>query len=99
MKTECEMGMVLACQVDACSYNRNLECRAGQIEVGGCEHAKCDTFTTGQIEELETAQPMVANCDVSDCKFNQDARNCQAPAVSLGHHGQHAECDSFVPAM
>ena len=100
MKIECEMGMVLACQVDACSYNRNLECRAGEIEVGSCEqHARCDTFTTQPAEELEAAQPMIAKCDVAGCKFNQDARMCRAPAVSLGHHELHAECDSFVPAM
>ncbi|MCL4473031.1 MAG: DUF1540 domain-containing protein [Actinobacteria bacterium] len=99
MKMECEMGTVLACQVDACSYNRNLECRAGQIEVGGCEHAKCDTFTTEQVEELETAKPMVAACDVAGCKFNENATMCLAPAISLGHHAEHAECDSFVPAL
>lgn len=99
MKTECEMGMVLACQVDSCSYNRNLECRAGEVEVGDCSHARCDTFTTNQVEELETGQAIVASCAVAECKFNQDAVTCTAPAVSLGHHEEHAECDSYVPAM
>lgn len=96
MKMQCEMGMVLACQVEQCSYNQKRECQAGRIEVGDRgTHAACDTFTTTKVEQT-TEQPMVASCDVEICKFNNEEM-CQAPAVSLGHHETHAECDSYVP--
>jgi hypothetical protein len=98
MKMECEIGMVIACQVQECSYNENRECHAGKIQVGDVgTHAACDTFTTAQVEE-QGSQVMVENCDVSKCKFNEHMM-CRAPAVSLGHHETHAECDSYVPEM
>ena len=97
MKMQCEMGMVLACQVEQCSYNRKRECQAGRIQVGDMgTHAACDTFTTEEVQQNQGGQPIVANCDVEACKFNNE-EICQAPAVSLGHHETHAECDSFVP--
>lgn len=98
MKCECEIGMVLACQVEECSYNQGRECRAERITAGDAgSHAACDTFTTGQDAQPHPGQSMVSNCEVSRCKFNDQSGTCDAPAVSLGQHEQHAECDSFVP--
>lgn len=99
MKCECEIGMVLACQVEDCSYNQGRECQAAEISVGGEDgtHAACDTFTTQYEVNKQPGQSMVEHCDITRCKYN-DHEGCQAPAVSLGHHEAHAECDSFVPA-
>lgn len=100
MKCECEIGMVLACQVEECSYNRGRECQAKEVSVGGGDgmHAACDTFTIQENTQPQPGQSTVTKCDMSRCKFNDQAGACQAPAVSLGHHETHAECDSFVPS-
>ncbi|MEW6019493.1 MAG: DUF1540 domain-containing protein [Pseudomonadota bacterium] len=91
------MGMVLACQVEECSYNQGRVCRAGGIMVGDRgTHAACDTFTTEPAEQ-KLAEPMVSDCEVSVCRFNDEAGVCHAPAVSLGRHEGHAECDSYIP--
>ena len=92
-------GMVLACMVEECSWWKNKECHAPKIQVGDA-HPACDTFTTDtQVDQSQESEPLVSACMVQECKFNQQGQNCMAPGITVGHHGNHADCDTYVPMM
>ena len=90
-----EMPPVSKCKVENCFYNRDLQCHAPAINVGG-EHPSCDTFIPQpqHINRAESSQ--VGACHVSQCKFNADLL-CQASGIVVGHHADHADCETFSP--
>lgn len=42
-----------------------------------------------------TDLPLVEDCTVAGCSYNHDG--CHAGAVTIGGHGEHAECATFIP--
>jgi hypothetical protein len=91
MPDTCE-ARVMTCLADGCSYNCREECCAPIIAVGG-EHAACDTFTTGAVEEAQ-GMPGVEACDVLNCHFNASS-TCSASGVTMMIDGTHADCATF----
>lgn len=97
MEMQQQGGMVLACMVEQCSWWNNRQCHAQQIQVGS-SHPSCDTYTTGmQVSQEEISEPPVGTCSVGECKFNRQGQECGAPGITVGHHADHADCDTFVP--
>ncbi|MBE0428379.1 MAG: DUF1540 domain-containing protein [Thermoleophilia bacterium] len=90
-------GLVLSCLVEQCSWWKNRECHAPRIQVGS-EHPTCDTYTTeSQVSQATESEPPVSNCSVQACKFNEQGEQCMAPGITVGHHADHADCDTYVP--
>lgn len=92
-----DASQVLSCAVEQCAYNKNRECHASGISVGG-DHALCDTFTTqvtgvGMSSETTSSVKM---CHADVCKFNKEM-SCMAPGISVGNHMEHADCVTYVP--
>jgi hypothetical protein len=89
------MPPVMRCEVDKCFYNRELQCHAPAINVGG-EHPNCDTFIPQMthINRMETSN--VGACHVNQCKYNKDL-TCSAAGIVVAHHADHADCDTFEP--
>lgn len=90
-----DSGLVLACNVEQCSWWRNRECHAMNISVGDM-HPTCDRYTTAAVDQQDSELPQVDNCLVQQCKYN-DANGCVAPGITVGHHAEHADCETFVP--
>lgn len=86
---------VSKCEVEKCFYNKQLQCHAPAINVGG-DHPNCDTFIPQQqhIGRSDTAN--VGACHVSQCKYNADLL-CNANGITVAHHSDHADCDTFEP--
>lgn len=89
------MPPVAGCDVNECFYNREKNCHAPAINVGG-DHPLCDTFVSqsGHIGRSDTG--MVGACHVRDCRYNSDM-TCSAQAIQVGHHTGHADCVTFAP--
>ena len=88
-----EMPPVSKCDVTNCFYNRELQCHAPAINVGG-DHPICDTFIPqGQhINRLATAA--VGACHVNACEHNKDL-TCHANGIVVAWHAEHADCGTF----
>jgi hypothetical protein len=86
---------VARCEVTDCFYNRDTNCHAPAINIGG-EHPNCDTFipTANHISRME--QGMVGACHVNQCKWNQDL-TCHAANIVVAHHNLHADCETYTP--
>lgn len=89
------MPKVIDCMMMDCSYNRNKECHAMAITVGG-SHPLCDTFMKsskkGGIEDMLGG---VGACKEADCKYNQSLE-CSASGIHVGIHMDHADCSTFM---
>lgn len=97
MEMQQQNGMVLACTVENCAWWKNRQCHAPKIEVGST-HPMCDTFTEQmQVDQADIDEPRVAMCSVQECKFNDQGQECSAPGITVGHHADHADCDTYVP--
>lgn len=91
------MSKIKACEVSDCSYNRNKECHAMAITVGGPETcACCDTYLhapkKGGVADMTGG---VGACKVDSCKFNTSFE-CSAPGITVGLHHGHADCKTFA---
>jgi hypothetical protein len=87
-------GAVLTCTAADCSYNRELECWAPEIKVGGT-HPTCDTFTHLNVPPA-VQESVVASCSIDICDFNDHA-HCAARGVTVSNHTAHADCITFRP--
>ena len=89
------MPLVSKCLVDNCFYNRDNQCHAPAINVGGM-HPSCDTFITQpeHIHRQDTA--LVGACHVKQCRFNADL-TCSAAGIIVSSHADHADCGTFEP--
>lgn len=85
-------GQVLTCMAESCSYNRGEECCAPIVEVGS-DHQVCDMYTTQPVQSAG-AEPMIQDCFVTDCHFNQ-SKACKASGVTFTEHKGHADCGTF----
>ncbi len=91
-----KMSKISACDVADCSYNRNKECHALAITVGGPEVcACCDTYVhaakKGGVADMTGG---VGACKVDSCTFNSDLE-CSAPGIKVGLHQGHPDCTTF----
>ncbi len=90
------MPKVLDCEVAECSYNKNKECHAMAITVGGTRHPLCDTYLKasqkGGVADMIGA---VGACKEDDCRFNRSLE-CTASGIHVGIHMDHADCKTFA---
>ncbi len=91
-----EMPKIKMCDVTDCSYNKNRECHAAAITVGG-EHPYCDTYMRSPSQKGGvTPTGEVGACKVENCKFNR-MLECTADGINVGFHQEHADCMTFSP--
>jgi len=90
-----DMPPVKKCEVENCYYNRNLNCHAPAINVGG-EHPMCDTFLATGSHIDRAGSSAVGACHVDECKFNQSL-TCHADGILVAMHNDHADCETFTP--
>lgn len=94
-----KMPKVSACNVAECSYNKQKQCHALAITVGGPEDvcACCDTFLhadkKGGVSDMTGS---VGACKVDQCTYNQSFE-CAAPNIQVGLHEGHADCKTYKP--
>lgn len=90
-----EMPKILTCDMTNCAYNKNSECHAMAITVGGT-HPICDTFLDvpkkGGVSDMIGG---VGACKEDECKFNQ-LLECTAAGIRVGMHSDHADCKTFA---
>jgi hypothetical protein len=91
-----KMPKISACDVQDCSYNKNQECHALAITVGGPEVcACCDTYLhsskKGGVAETTGG---VGACKVDACSFNSSFE-CSAPGIRVELQHGHADCTTF----
>lgn len=90
------MPIILDCEVEDCSYNRDKECHALAITVGSEGHPVCDTFAKlSRKGGVADTLGCVGACREDDCKYN-DSLECTALTVHVGQHSSHADCRTFV---
>lgn len=89
-----KMPKILDCVMSDCSYNKNKECHAMAVTVGG-SHPMCDTFFKSSQKGGVMDIGGVGACKVSDCKFNK-ALECSASGIHVGVHQDHADCSTFA---
>lgn len=88
------MSRVLDCTVTRCSYNKNKQCHAMAIQVGG-PHPACDTYTVTQGKAgFSGVGEGVGACKVGNCMFNQNLE-CSAGGIHVGIDLNHADCKTF----
>ena len=91
-----DIPKVLACSMNECAFNREKQCHALAINVGG-GHPSCDTFTNKSSRAGGSeGNAGIGACKVSKCRYNK-ALECNAPGITVGHHESHADCKTFVP--
>ncbi|HEY8458684.1 MAG TPA: DUF1540 domain-containing protein [Actinopolymorphaceae bacterium] len=84
-----QMPVIDSCTVESCAYNRQRECHALAITVGGADGARCETFFDtdrkgGDPENLGH----VGACRMVDCVHNVSLE-CQAPGIVVGYQQDH----------
>ena len=90
-----EMPPVTRCSVDKCFYNREMQCHAPAINIGG-DHPLCDTFIPKMEHINRSGTGTVGACHVAQCKYNADMLCC-ASGISVSSHSDHADCNTFQP--
>lgn len=90
------MPRITKCEMTECSYNKNSECHAMAITVGG-SHPMCDTFMKasrkGGVADMTGG---VGACKVEDCRFNS-MFECSASGINVAIHSGHADCATYSP--
>jgi len=90
-----DMPPVKLCDVLQCFYNKEQQCNAPAINVGG-SHPTCDTFLESANHIARDGQSMVGACHVSQCRYNQDLL-CRADSIHVALHTNHADCVTYEP--
>lgn len=92
-----EMPEVLDCEAEDCVYNKNAQCHAMAINVGGNEPC-CDTYSTGASKAgYEDSIGKVGACKVQSCIYN-DSLECNAPqGIRVKVVSHHADCATYQP--
>lgn len=92
-----DMPRIDGCEVGKCSYNRDGECHALAITVGGSAGALCDTFVGSEEEGGDPgAIGSVGACKMSQCAYNRSLE-CTAGAIHVAGKGHDADCVTFEP--
>lgn len=85
---------VKQCDALDCSYNRDRQCHAAAITVGG-EHPYCDTYMkSSQMKGGVPETGEVGACKVFNCEYNQNLE-CKASGIDVSMHEGHADCFTF----
>ena len=99
------VSQVKTCDMSECGFNREQRCHAAAIQVGDSAPTldpdpRCDTFTPISGAKALYGAPDwnagIGACKVSVCIHNADL-SCTVDAVSVGHHGSHADCQTYQP--
>jgi len=93
-----KMSPVKICDAQDCAYNKNLQCHAMAINVGGPEVCpNCDTFMSrGNKGGIPKPMAGVGACKVEQCKFNE-LFECNAKGIEVRMHSGHADCGTYSP--
>ena len=95
MKKTLDMPIVDACEQADCAYNTRGNCHAQAITVGDGNHPACDTCLPASHHTRHVLRIAgVGACKVVSCSHNDDYA-CQANAIRMTKHGQHADCATF----
>ena len=91
-----EMPVINKCDATECAYNRDEQCHAMAITVGGPGDHKCDTFLRSSKKGGSVdVTGRVGACKVESCKHNH-ALECSAPGITIGHEGDVVSCLTFA---
>jgi hypothetical protein len=95
MKVMIEVPEIIRCSVDACTYNREEQCHACAITVGGPGDHRCDTMFANGNHASRKAMGGVGACKVTDCRLNDDCE-CQADGIEVGQQLDGPDCLTFT---
>lgn len=89
-----EMPKITKCDVVLCGYNKESQCNALAINVGGSGPI-CNAFLGSTVKcATNRASGGVSACKVKNCRFN-DCFICAAPEIYVGLDKGQAECSTF----
>lgn len=93
-----KMPKITSCEAMECSYNRNQQCHALAITVGGPEACpSCDThLRAGKKGGVADMTGGVGACKLDSCTHNSSFE-CSASAIKVGLFHGHADCATFNP--
>jgi hypothetical protein len=93
-----EMSNVAQCRVADCAYNKEQECHAYAITVGGdADHPQCDTFVHASVKGGDPGITAgVGACKVAGCAFNESLE-CSADNIDVLYEGSEPDCGTFQP--
>lgn len=83
------MSMVTRRSMSNCTYNNNSLFQTLAINIS--PQAECTTCNYGKTKAGLTDISAGVGACLADCKFNNQLE-CQATAVSVVSHGNHADC-------
>ena len=101
------------CSVQSCSYNKNNDCYAGIVKIGGktasdIEQTCCGSFLSKEAYSNLAEYTSMRNegneilCNVSTCEYHQND-HCSLPKIQVGGKSNstvytETECTSFKKA-
>ena len=88
-----DMPPVAKCDVNNCFFNRNNNCHAPAINIGG-DKPICDTFIAEGHHINRSDMAMVGACHVRDCRWNKDML-CNAQGITVSLKSGEADCVTF----
>ena len=92
-----EMAKIIACDATECAYNRDSQCHAGGITVGGPADHMCDTFFPSSMKGgIADMIGTVGACKVACCQYNSNLE-CSAAGIRVGHEAADVDCLTFAP--
>ena len=87
------MSKIIECQVTSCAFNREKNCHAPAITIGG-PPACCDTFIDSAEEGGTAIRGSVGACKMTDCLYNDDME-CSAGQVKISTQKCDADCVTY----
>ena len=84
---------ILDCAMNDCAFNKNQECHAFAITVGG-PHPMCETFFEAGQKGGVSYLGMVGACKMNNCMYNKSFE-CSAQGIHVGMHARHPDCMTF----
>lgn len=93
----------LKCNATNCTFNQDMECSAGAINIKGThadtnDGTSCSSYVDSSsnafVNSVNPARTNTYNisCDAVKCKYNKN-KNCKAKNVNIG--ADNACCDTF----
>jgi hypothetical protein len=95
MKVMIEVPGIMSCSADGCAYNRDNECHACAITVGGTNDHRCDTMFPSSGHASRRQMGGVGACKATDCKLNDDCE-CLADGIEVGQRSDGVDCLTYV---
>lgn len=98
----------LVCSAQKCTYNDNMYCSKGEIEVGGDEADTSEETCCASFKERtgnstansvgSASEHIDVACEACDCKYNNE-KVCHADKIGIvgasASRCEHTECGTF----